>query len=167
VDTDHLTAGVVGAVVLALALPAALWWAYFSGDDEAAERVLAGAEPGPRALLAIRAYFYAHIPMLLGLVVASAGLHEAVAHPGAPMSVGGAVALGGGAALFLGGDAEFRRVLHVGPARSRVVAATAALATVPLGLVAAAVIQLGVLVVVIAAMLVVENLVLSPVATEG
>jgi hypothetical protein len=51
--------------------------------------------------------------------------------------------------------------------RSRVVAATAALATVPLGLVAAAVIQLGVLVVVIAAMLVVENLVLSPVATEG
>jgi len=37
----------------------------------------------------------------------------------------------------------------------------------PLGLVAAAVIQLGVLVVVIAAMLVVENLVLSPVATEG
>ena len=167
VDTDHLTAGVVGAVVLALALPAALWWAYFSGDDEAAERVLAGAEPGPRALLAIRAYFYAHIPMLLGLVVASAGLHEAVAHPGAPMSMGGAVALGGGAALFLGGDAEFRRVLHVGPARSRVVAATAALATVPLGLVAAAVIQLGVLVVVIAAMLVVENLVLSPVATEG
>jgi low temperature requirement protein LtrA len=106
VDTDHLTAGVVGAVALALALPAALWWAYFSGDDEAAERVLAGAEPGPRALLAIRAYFYAHIPMLLGLVVASAGLHEAVAHPGAPMSVGGAVALGGGAALFLGGDAE-------------------------------------------------------------
>jgi len=37
----------------------------------------------------------------------------------------------------------------------------------PLGLVAAAVIQLGVLVVVIAAMLVVENLVLSPITTTG
>ena len=166
VDTDHLTAGVLGAVVLALALPAALWWAYFSGDDEAAERVLAGAEPGPRALLAIRAYFYAHIPMLLGLVVAAAGLHEAVAHPGTPMSLGGAVALGGGVAMFLIGDAEFRRVLHVGPARSRLAPSTAALATVPLGLVAAAVVQLGVLVVVIAIMLVVENLVLSSVPTE-
>jgi hypothetical protein len=82
------------------------------------------------------------------------------------MSLGGAVALGGGVALFLGGDAEFRRVLHVGPARSRVAAAAAALATVPLGLVAAAVVQLGVLVVVIAAMLVVENLVPSPATAE-
>jgi low temperature requirement protein LtrA len=165
VDTGHLTVGVVAAVVLALALPAALWWAYFSGDDEAAERVLAGAEPGPRALLAIRAYFYAHIPMLLGLVVAAAGMHEAVAHPGTPMSLGGAVALGGGVAMFLTGDAEFRRVLHVGSARSRLTASTVALATVPLGLIAAAVVQLGVLVTVIAIMLVVENLVMSPVTT--
>ncbi|MGH8823700.1 MAG: low temperature requirement protein A [Jiangellaceae bacterium] len=167
VDTQHLTAGVVGAVLLALALPAALWWAYFSGDDEAAEHVLADAEPGPRALLAIRAYFYAHIPMLLGLVVAAAGIHEAVAHPGSPMSLGGAVALGGGVALFLTGDAEFRRVLHVGPAKSRLATAAAAVATVPLGLVTMAVVQLGALVVVIAVMLVVESVVLSPVAAQG
>jgi low temperature requirement protein LtrA len=167
VDTEHLTAGVVGAMVLALALPAGLWWAYFSGDDEAAERVLAGVEPGRRALLAIRAYFYAHMPMLLGLVVAAAGIHEAVAHPGASMSLGGAVALGGGVALFLSGDAEFRRVLHVGPARTRLAAAVTALATTPLGLVGPAVVHLGALVLVVAVMLVVETLVLSPAAASG
>ncbi len=64
VDSEHVTASVLGAVVLALALPAALWWSYFSGDDQAAEHALASADPGPRAILAIRGYFYAHIPML-------------------------------------------------------------------------------------------------------
>ncbi len=165
VETEVLTAGVVGAVVLALALPAALWWAYFSGDDEAAENALAGAEPGPRALLAIRAYFYAHIPMLLGIVVAAAGIHEAVAHPGEPMSLGGAVALGGGIALFFAGNAEFRRVLHVGPAATRVAVAVAALATVPLGRVTPAFVQLAGLVLIVAGMLWAESARWSPVAT--
>ena len=165
VDTEHLTAGLVGAVVLALALSAALWWAYFSGDDEAAENALAGAEPGPRALLAIRAYFYAHIPMLLGIVVAAAGIHEAVAHPGEPMSLGGAIALGGGIALFFAGDAEFRRVLHVGPAATRVAVAVAALATVPLGRVTPAFVQLAGLVLIVTGMLWAESARWSPVAT--
>ncbi len=153
VDAEHLTAGVVGTVVLSLVLPASMWWSYFSGDDDAAERALATADPGPRAVLAIRAYFYAHIPMLLGIVAAAAGIHEAIAHPGESMDLGGALALAGGVALFFAGEAEFRRVLRVGPALPRVVVALAALATIPLGLSLPAVVQVTALIVVIVGLL--------------
>jgi low temperature requirement protein LtrA len=130
VDADHLDAATSGAVVLALALPAALWWSYFSGDT-AAETALATAEPGARALLAIRAYFYAHIPMLLGVMFAAAGLHAAVAHPTDRLSASSALVLFGGLSLFCLGNAEFRRVLAIGSAGRRVVMGLVVAAAVP------------------------------------
>jgi low temperature requirement protein LtrA len=157
VDSAHVTASVLASVVLALALPAALWWSYFSGDDEAAEHELSRAEPPRRAVLAIRAYFYAHIPMLLGIVVTAAGIHIAIAHPGEAMDLGGALALAGGIALFFLGEVEFRRVLRVGPFVPRLVTAGLALATVPLGLTLPAVIQLVALIAVVVAVLVSER----------
>ena len=158
VDTTHLSAAVVGTVLLALALPAALWWAYFSGDDLAAEHALdQQTDPGRRAMLAIRAYFYAHIPMLLGVVVLSAGLHGVVAHPAEPLGAGYAVALSGGVALFFLGDAEFRRVLGLGPAWHRLAAAAGALAALPIGLVASAALQLVAIVVIVVAALAAER----------
>lgn len=158
VDPDHLTGRVALLVALALALPAALWWAYFSGGDDAAERTLDAAEPGRRAMLAIRGYFYAHIPMLLGVVAAAAGIHEAIAHPGEPMSLGGALALAGGVALFFAGDAEFRRVLNLGPIVLRLAIAVATALTIPVGTQAGGAMQLIALVVVIAAALGAEGL---------
>jgi low temperature requirement protein LtrA len=157
VDVGHLTLDVVGTVVLALALPAALWWAYFSGDDIAAEQVLDSAEPGRRGMLAIRAYFYAHIPMLLGVVALAAGMHGVVAHPSDPLTVGYATALAAGVALFFLGDVQFRRVLGVGPVRLRLLAAIGALVTLPIGLLAAAGLQLLVVVVVVVAALTLER----------
>jgi len=67
--------------VLALSLPVALWWTYFT-DDRAAEQALAGAGDEMRSLLAGRAYYFAHIPMLLGIVVAAAGIQAAVGRTG-------------------------------------------------------------------------------------
>jgi len=157
VDADHLTAGVLATVVMALALPAALWWSYFSGDDEAAEHALEATAPGPRAILAIRAYFYAHIPMLLGIVVTAAGIHEALRHPGESLSVGAALALGGGIALFFAGDSEFRRVLRIGPAAPRVGVAVVALATVPVGMALPALVQLAALIALVVGLLVGES----------
>jgi low temperature requirement protein LtrA len=157
VDVEAVTAGVAAVVVLALALPAAMWWAYFSGDDTAAEHTLAAADPARRGVLAIRAYFLAHIPMLLGIVAAAAGIHEAVAHPSEPLGFAGALALGVGTALFFLGDAAFRRALRVGSATSRVLIALAALATIPVGTATTATIQLAALVVIIAGVLAVEQ----------
>jgi low temperature requirement protein LtrA len=157
VDATNVTTSVLASVVLALALPAALWWSYFSGDDVAAERALARAETARRAVLAIRAYFYAHIPMLLGIVVAAAGIHVAIEHPGAAMDLGGALALAGGVALFVAGEAEFRRVLRVGPFVPRLVTALLALATVPVGLTLPAVVQLAALIAVVVVVLASER----------
>lgn len=157
VDVDHVTAGVAGVVVLALALPAAMWWAYFSGDDVAAEHTLAEAAPAQRGVLAIRGYFFAHIPMLLGIVAAAAGIHGAIAHPEEPLSIGAALALAVGVALFFAGDAEFRRVLKVGAATGRIVTALAVLVTIPVGTLATATFQLAALVVVTAGVLAAEQ----------
>lgn len=158
VDANHLDGQLALLVALALALPAALWWAYFSGDDEAAERTLDEAAPGRRELLAIRGYFYAHVPMLLGVVAIAAGIHEAIGHPGEPMARGGAVALAGGVSLFFVGDTEFRRTLNVGPLSLRLGIAAVALATIPVGTALGGAWQLVALVVVVAAGLAVEEI---------
>ena len=64
-----VTVSLALSAVLGLALTAALWWAYFGvEDDERAERAMLAADPAVRPALALAAYFYAYIPMLLGIV---------------------------------------------------------------------------------------------------
>src|SRR5512133_1741965 len=66
-------------VTVSLALTAALWWAYFGAeDDERAERAMVAADPAIRPALALAAYFYAYIPMLLGIVARAAGGKQAI-----------------------------------------------------------------------------------------
>jgi low temperature requirement protein LtrA len=125
--------GLVTAVVLGLALAACLWWTYFAEDDQRAEQALARTPVESRAGLAIHAYFYAHIPMLLGVVCMAVGIKKALAHPTDALALAPALALGGGVALYLAGDVAYRRVLRIGERATRAMAAAAALATVPLG----------------------------------
>jgi low temperature requirement protein LtrA len=125
--------GLVTAVVLGLALVACLWWAYFAEDDQRAEQALSRTPVESRAGLAIHAYFYAHIPMLLGVVCLAVGIKKALAHPTEALELAPALALGGGVALYLAGDVAYRRVLRIGQGATRAMAAAAALATVPLG----------------------------------
>ena len=116
--------------MLALFLPGELFWAYFS-DVGSAEANLAAAEPAERSRLALRAYAWAHVLILLGIVTAAAGIHGAVGHPEAPAPLPFALALSGGTALFLTGHGLFRRVLRIGPSRSRLAAAMGVLAVIP------------------------------------
>ena len=132
VDAGHVTGGTVGVIILALALPGALWWTYFT-DYNAAEHALAGVDTEARSLLAIRSYYFAHIPLLLGIVGTAAGMHAAVAHPGSPTEWRVAIALAGGVALFLAGIAYFRRCMSIGSPSSRIAAAVAVLASIPIG----------------------------------
>ncbi len=155
VDVEHLTAGTLAMVVLALALPAALWWTYFT-DTRATEARLAAAEPGPRVRLALRVGF-AHIPLMLGVVITAAGIHTAVAHPGDPSSWPAALALAGGVVVFLAGIAEIRHSLHTVPVRGRLVTAVAVLATMPIGAVVNAGLHLAAVVAVMVAMLWVDR----------
>jgi low temperature requirement protein LtrA len=155
VDIEHVTAGAVAVVVLALALPAALWWTYFT-DTGATEAALAGAEPGDRARLALRTGF-AHIPLMLGVVTTAAGIHTAVAHPGDPASWPAALALTGGVVVFLAGITEIRHALHAVGLRSRLVTAVAVLATIPIGAAVNAGLHLAAVVAVTVAMLAVDR----------
>jgi low temperature requirement protein LtrA len=142
------------AVVLALLLSAGLWWAYFGADDdEQAERALAEA-PAPRQpWIALEGFGVAHYFLLLGIVLAAAGIKTAIGHAYDPLATAEAFVLGGGVALFLAADVGFRRTLSLGRSTHRSIAALLALASVPVGTEIAAVAQLAVLVVILAAAL--------------
>jgi low temperature requirement protein LtrA len=128
-----LTFAVVLPAVLGLAVSAALWWTYFGdGDDERAEQAMAATPPVRRAGLALATY-YAHIPILLGVVTLAAGTAVTIGNPGQPHPARQAVAVAGGAALFLAGSAWFRQALRIGPVVLRLAAAAFALATAALG----------------------------------
>ncbi|HEY3260094.1 MAG TPA: low temperature requirement protein A [Pseudonocardiaceae bacterium] len=126
-------AGLITVAALGLALAYLLWWTYFGGDDEAAERALASLPPERQPRVALRSYGFAHVPILFGIVVLAAGVKKAVGHAFDHLTVPQALALGGGVALFLVGDVLFRRELSIGVLRFRSVGAVGALATVPLG----------------------------------
>ena len=134
--------------VLGLLLSACLWWAYFGvGDDDRAERALAAARPERRFLMGFDGFGIWHIPILLGIIAAAAGIKKVTGHPGDHLHTAQALELGGGVALFMLGDLLFRRTLAIGTVGWRSVAVVAALATVPLGLAVSAAAQLTGLVV--------------------
>jgi low temperature requirement protein LtrA len=152
-------ARLIAAAVLGLALAAALWWIVFgTGDEEAAERVLESATSERRTALALSAFFYGSIPLLLGLVAMAACVAQAIEHAArlAPGPAGAAVVLACGAALFLVGDMSIRRQLQIGPVRLRAAAAVVALATIPVGALVALEAQLIVITVVLVVALVLE-----------
>jgi low temperature requirement protein LtrA len=155
VGLGHVTAGTIAVIVLALALPATLWWTYFT-DTPAAEAALAADEPGPRVRLALRAGL-SHIPLMLGIVIAAAGIHGAVAHPGHSVSRASAIALAGGVVVFLAGIILIRQALHRVELRSRVIAAVVVLATIPAGAEVSAGLQLALLVVVMVVLLIADR----------
>jgi low temperature requirement protein LtrA len=149
-----VTGSLVVAAVLGLALTACLWWAYFgTGDDNRAERAFTTAAPERRPSLALSAYFFAHIPMLLGVVAMAAGVLLTIGHAAQPHPVGQALALSGGVALFLAGNAWFRAVLRIGTPWPRLATAVFALAAAALGATVAVEAQLAVLLAALVAML--------------
>jgi low temperature requirement protein LtrA len=152
-----VTFNVAVAAVLGLALSAVLWWTYFGdGDDERAERAMAATDRSRRAGLALAVY-YAHIPILLGVVTLATGASLTIGNPAGTLSGGEAVALAGGAALFLAGSAWFRSALRIGPIALRLGGAGFALATAAIGATVNAEVQLAVLLAGIVAMLAAER----------
>jgi low temperature requirement protein LtrA len=154
------TARIVIAAVLGLALAASLWWIIFgSSDEESAERVLSAATSERRTALALSAFFYGNIPLLLGLVSMAAGVGAAIERSGrlAGGPASAAITLAVGTALFLAGDVAIRRMLRMGPVRARAATAVLALATTPIGAFIALEVQLAVITVVLVLLLVLER----------
>jgi low temperature requirement protein LtrA len=128
----------VVVAALGLALSACLWWLYFGGDAERAERALEAFEPMRRGWAALRGFGWWHLPMLFGIVTIAAGERVALTHPFHGTSWASAALLAGGVAAFLFGDVLFRRELGIGRSVVRAAAGVCVLAVIPLGVASAA-----------------------------
>jgi hypothetical protein len=93
----------------------------------------------------------------LGIIAVAAALRGAIAHPFDRLPLAEAVVLGGGASVFLFGQALFRHTLAIGSVRGRALAAALALATIPIGSQLALTAQISVLVGLFVAMLTAEG----------
>jgi low temperature requirement protein LtrA len=104
-----LDAGVVAAAVLGLVVAATLWWVYFDVTAIVAERRLQRAAEGrERNELARDSYSYLHFPMVAGIALLAVGVKHTLADVSAPLATVPAVALLGGAALYLLAHVAFR-----------------------------------------------------------
>jgi low temperature requirement protein LtrA len=104
-----VTAGVIVAAVLGVALSSALWWTYFDVvavvTEQRLTRTAAGRE---RNALARDSYSYLHLPMAAGIVLVAVGLESTLAHVDEPLEPVAAFALLGGVALYLLGHVALR-----------------------------------------------------------
>jgi low temperature requirement protein LtrA len=144
-----LDASLLVAAALSVVIASCLWWLYFSGDDARAEEALTGAPPDRNMRIALNAFFYAQIPMILGVVAFAAGVKSAIGHAFEPLAFYAALGLGLGVGLYLVGDVLLRLSIGWGHAWVRSLAAMAAVATLPVGLAVSSAAQLAALIVVL------------------
>ena len=85
----------------------ALWWLYFDVAAIFARGRLLQARGLDRARLALDAYNYLHLPLVAGIVLFAFGLKTTIGDVGAELATVPAVALCGGAALYLLGHMAF------------------------------------------------------------
>jgi low temperature requirement protein LtrA len=93
--------GTIAAAALGMVVVSSLWWLYF---DVAAIfcRTRLVAETGVDQIrLALHAYSYLHLPMIAGVILFALGLKSTLGHVGDRLETVPAVALCGGAALYL------------------------------------------------------------------
>jgi low temperature requirement protein LtrA len=125
--------GVIAGAILGIAVACAFWWAYFDVAALAAGRRLAEIESiQERNELARDGYSYLHLPMVAAVVLVALGMKVTLAHIDDPLEWETAVALVGGAALYLFSHVAFKlRCLGILSVQ-RVVAALVLLALIPI-----------------------------------
>ena len=93
--------GEVVAAILGLLVAASFWLAYFDFFSIRGERMLSELQGAERVALARDVYAYAHLPMIVGIVLFAFAMKNIVAHVGDELDSVVAFALCGGSALYL------------------------------------------------------------------
>jgi low temperature requirement protein LtrA len=93
--------GEVVAAILGLLIATSFWLAYFDFFSIRGERMLAELRGPDRIALARDVYAYAHLPMIVGIVLFAFAMKTIVAHVGEELDFAVAFALCGGSALYL------------------------------------------------------------------
>jgi len=97
----ELVPGVMVAAALGIVVLSALWWLYFDVAAILARSRLMQARGVEQARIALHSYSYLHLPMIAGIVLFALGLEAALHDVGEALDTVPAVALCGGAALYL------------------------------------------------------------------
>jgi low temperature requirement protein LtrA len=128
-----VSAGVVVAATLGIAIAAAQWWLYFDVVALVAERRLARATPGrEQNEMARDSYSFLHLPMVAGIVLVALGLKKTLGDVEKPLALVPAAAAFGGTAMYLLAHVAFRwRNVHT-LNRQRLGCAILLIALVPL-----------------------------------
>ena len=126
--------GEVVAAILGLLVATSFWLAYFDFFALRGERMLHDLQGAERVALARDVYAYAHLPMIVGIVLFAFAMKTIVGHVGEELDSVAAFALCGGSALYLLTYSAIRirieRRLRL--SRGRFVAALALLLLLPL-----------------------------------
>jgi low temperature requirement protein LtrA len=154
-----LSADVVAVAILGIVIAAALWWVYFDVTAIIAARRLASAPEGrERNEIARDSYSYLHFPMVAGIGLIAVGLKRTIVHVDDPLKLVPAVALLGGAAMYLLAHVAFRlRNMHTLSGR-RLVCAVVLLALLPAATALPALVTLAILAAVLVALIAYEAL---------
>jgi low temperature requirement protein LtrA len=130
---------VIAASVLGLVLSSALWWAYFDVSALLGEHALVTEPAETRARLARNAYSFAHMPLLLGIVLVAFGLKEVLVYVSDsshhtltdPLPSVALAALVGGVVVYLLGHVVFKWLTVHTVSFVRLAAAGVLLLTIP------------------------------------
>jgi low temperature requirement protein LtrA len=93
--------GDVAAAILGLLVATSFWLAYFDFFSIRGARLLAELRGSDRVALARDVYAYAHLPMIVGIVLFAFAMKTIVGHVGEELDWVVALALCGGSALYL------------------------------------------------------------------
>ena len=131
----ELVPKVMVAAALGMVVVSALWWLYFDVAAIFGRTRLMAARGVEQVELAIQAYSYAHLPMVAGIVLFAFGLEETLHHVRDELALVHAVALCGGAGLYLLAHIAFLFRLTRRVFRRRTIGGAACFALIPVALV--------------------------------
>jgi low temperature requirement protein LtrA len=129
-----LGTGVIAGATLGIVVVSALWWLYFDVAAIVVRRRLMEAKGLELHRLALHSYSYLHLPMIAGVVLFALGLKTTLEHVDETLDTVPAVALCGGAALYLLGHIAFLFRATGYLFRRRTVGAIVLLALIPAAL---------------------------------
>ncbi|HEY5195847.1 MAG TPA: low temperature requirement protein A [Solirubrobacteraceae bacterium] len=154
----NLDTGVVIAAVLGTAVAGAFWWLYFDVVALAAERRLSRAAAGrEQNSIARDSYSYLHFPMIAGIALTAVGMKKTLAHVDDPLKLVPAVAMLGGAAVYLFAHVGFR-LRNMGTFNNqRLVTGVVLILLIPAGVILPSLATLGLLAAVLSGLIAYET----------
>jgi len=169
VAKEPITWVIIAASVLGLILASALWWAYFDVSALLGEHALATEPVETRARLGRNAYSFAHLPLVLGIVLVAFGLKEVLLYVSDsshhsltdPLPTVALAALVGGVVTYLLGHVIFKWLTVHTVSVVRLAAAGVLLLAIPLIAGLPALVQLAVVACIVVCAVLIESLVFA------